>query len=75
MDSKKVLYVTTKNIDYIRNVKIIKMLKNKYSDVKILYSKRKNYYLRIVEVNLKLLVERKSKYDILFFGFFTSINI
>ncbi|MBR1540340.1 MAG: glycosyltransferase [Clostridia bacterium] len=45
------------------------MLKNNYTDIKILYSKKKNYYLRIAEVNLKLLFERKSKYDIIFFGF------
>jgi len=69
MENKKVLYVTTKNIDYIRNVQIIKMLKNKYKDVKVLYSKRKNYYLRIIEVNLKMILENKSKYDIIFVGF------
>lgn len=69
MKNKKVLYVTTKNIDYIRNVQIIKILKNKYSDVKIIYSKRKNYYLRIIEVNLKMIMEKKSRYDIICVGF------
>lgn len=69
MEDKKVLYVTTKNIDYIRNIQIINMLKKKYSNVEIIYSKRKNYYLRIIEVNLKLMIKNRKKYDIIFFGF------
>ena len=69
MENKKVLYVTTKNIDYIRNVQNIKMLKEEYSDVEVLYSKRKNYYLRIIEVNLKMMFKNKTKYDIFFIGF------
>ena len=69
MKNRNVLYVTTKNIDYIRNVQIINKLKKQYSNVKILYSKRKNYYLRILEVNFKLFLENRSNYDIICFGF------
>ena len=69
MENKKVLYITTKNIDYIRNIQIIKMLKEKYAEVEVIYSKRKNYYLRIIEVNLKMMLKNKTKYDIVFVGF------
>lgn len=69
MKNKKVLYVTTKNIDYIRNVQIIKKLQNEYDDLKIIYSKRKNYYLRIIEVNIKMMFEKRNKYDMIFAGF------
>ena len=53
MENKKVLYVTTKNINYIRNVQIINMLKKEYNNVEVIYSKNNNYYFRIIEVNLE----------------------
>ena len=69
MEDKKVLYVTTKNIDYIRNIQIVRLLKSMYKKVDIIYSKHKNYYLRIIDVNLKLMLTNRKKYDIIFFGF------
>ena len=69
VSEKKVVFVTTKNIDYIRNVQEIKLLKEKYSEVKLIYSKSKNYYIRILLANLKLLFLNKRKFDIIFIGF------
>lgn len=37
VSEKKVVFVTTKNIDYIRNVQEIKILKEKYSEVKLFH--------------------------------------
>ena len=73
--NKKVLFVTTKNIDYIRNVQEIKLLNEKYKEVKIIYSKSKNYYIRILVVNLKLFFLNKKKFDIIFIGFLPQLII
>ena len=59
----------TKNINYIRNVQEIKILKEKYNEVKIIYSKSKNYLIRILIVNLKMLILNKKYFDIIFIGF------
>ena len=74
-ENKKVLFVTTKNIDYIRNVQEIKLLNEKYKEVKIIYSKSKNYYIRILVVNLKLFFLNKKKFDIIFIGFLPQLII
>lgn len=73
MENKKVLYVTTKNINYIRNVQIINMLKKEYNNVEVIYSKNNNYYFRIIEVNFKLMLKNRKKYDIIFFRFFATV--
>lgn len=41
---KKVLFVTTKNIDYIRNVQEITFLKKYSGRLKVLYSDKKKLY-------------------------------
>ena len=73
MENKKVLYVTTKNINYIRNVQIINMVKKEYNNVEVIYSKNNNYYFRIIEVNFKLMLKNRKKYDIIFFRFFATV--
>ena len=47
---KKVLFVTTKNIDYIRNTQEIRILNENSASVDILYSEKKNYLFRILHV-------------------------
>ena len=74
-ENKKILFVTTKNIDYIRNVQEIKLLNEKYKEVKIIYSKSKNYYIRILVVNFKLFFLNKKKFDIIFIGFLPQLII
>lgn len=74
-DEKKVLFITTKNIDYIRNVQEIRLLKEKYKDVKIIYSKSKNYFIRILMVNFKILFLNKKYFDIIFIGFLPQLII
>lgn len=69
VENKKVLFVTTKNIDYIRNSQELKIL-NKYAAcVETLYSKKKNNPLRIVEIWLRLHKKRVEWADIVFIGF------
>ncbi len=65
---KKVLFITTKNIDYIRNIQEIRILKNESASVDIIYSGKKSYIERIIEIWWKLLFLNKN-YDVIFIGF------
>lgn len=65
---KRVVFVTTKNIDYIRNTQEIRFLERYAAQLKLVYSKKKNYIVRILEVWWKLLVLGRG-YDVIFFGF------
>ena len=69
VDGMRVLFVTTKNIDYIRNTQEIKMLENEAHTVKKVYSDRKNYIGRIIEIWFKLLTCKSSDFDCVFIGF------
>ena len=66
--NKSVVFVTTKNIDYIRNVQEIRFLKGCADQLDVICSDRKNYVLRILEVWWKLLCLGR-EYDVAFFGF------
>ena len=52
---KKVLYIATKNADYIRIVQEIKLLKENASHVQCIVSKNKSYIKRILHVYKELL--------------------
>ncbi len=65
---KRVVFVTTKNIDYIRNVQEIRFLERHAGKLKLVYSDQKNYALRVLMVWWKLLVLGRD-YDVVFFGF------
>lgn len=70
LKDKKVLFVATKNCDYIRNsqeIKIIKKYAEKYS---VVCFNDKLYIARIIKVYFSLLVKLiKEKYDVIFVGF------
>lgn len=66
---KKVLFITTKNIDYLRNVQEINLLKEKEYDVDLLYSKGKGYAKRILEIYVKILFKQMKKYEFILIGF------
>lgn len=65
---KRVLFVTTKNIDYIRNTQEISFLEKYAGRLRLIYSNHKNYVIRILEVWWKLLASGWG-YDVVFFGF------
>ena len=65
---KRVVFVTTKNIDYIRNVQEIRFLEDYAGKLKLIYSGRRNYMVRILEVWWKLFI-LGGRYDVVFFGF------
>lgn len=65
---KRVVFVTTKNIDYIRNVQELRFLKGHAGRLKVVCSARKNYAIRILDVWRKLLCLGRGC-DVVFFGF------
>lgn len=67
--SKKVLFITSKQIEYIRNVQEIDILKQNASEVKIIGSSSKNYFIRLISTYFKLLFTRKKSFDYIFIGF------
>ncbi len=69
ISGKKVLFITTKNIDYIRNVQEIKILKENAKNVDILYSSQKNNILRIVSVLFQVYTKKINDIDVIFLGF------
>lgn len=66
---KKVLFITTKNIDYIRNSQEVELLQSVAGSVTLLYSRKKNYPFRMMELYLRLLFMSLKKYDVIFIGF------
>ncbi|MDE6053511.1 MAG: glycosyltransferase [Lachnospiraceae bacterium] len=65
---KRVLFVTTKNIDYIRNVQELNFLKQNAAWLKVIYSDKRSYIARIFEVWWKLMVSGRN-FDVVFLGF------
>lgn len=69
VSNKKVLFITTKNIDYIRNAQEIRILNEVASDVDVICSDRKNYVLRVFSVWNMIKRNRVQRADIVFLGF------
>lgn len=66
---KNVLFITTKNISYIRNLQEIEMLENHASNHTIIGSDSRNYFLRLIKVYYLLLTTGLSGYDTIWVGF------
>ncbi len=65
----KALFVTTKNLDYLRNVQEIDLLKEKYAQVDVVGSSKNKYWKRLITVYIKLLAIDASDYEEVFVGF------
>lgn len=66
---KNVLFITTKNIDYLRNTQEIRELKSRARRVEVVASAKKSYPLRLLKVYGRLLTLSCRKYDLIFVGF------
>jgi glycosyltransferase involved in cell wall biosynthesis len=66
---KKVLFITTKNIDYIRNTQEIEDIKGSAQSVKILGYKDKGYITRLIKIYYRLLTMPLISFDLIFVGF------
>ena len=66
---KKVLFITTKNLDYLRNTQEIRLLKEQADQVAVIGTKDSSYPLRLLKVFFKLLFTSCKSYDAVFVGF------
>ena len=66
---KGVLFVTTKNLDYLRNVQEIRLLSEKYDNTDVIGSGSGSYPVRLLAVYTKLLFRDLKGYDKIFVGF------
>ena len=69
LKNKKILFITTKNLDYLRNTQEIRQLKEKTDFLSVIGSKDKSYPKRLLKVYWKLLRTSCQKYDWIFVGF------
>lgn len=69
LTGKKVLYVATTYLDYIRVKQELKLLNQLADSVKVIVSQKKSYFTRLLYVYFKLLWCRKKDYDVVFLGF------
>ena len=66
---ERVLFITTKNLDYLRNTQEINLLKKQGKEVLILGSYDRSYIKRLCYVYWKLLLLSRKKFDFVFVGF------
>lgn len=69
LQNKKILFITTREPDYIRNVQEIRLAQGLSNQYTILASSAENYFLRILSVYLQLLFTNPRNYDVVFVGF------
>ncbi len=66
---KKVLFVSTKNLDYLRNTQEISLLRENAAQVTVIASPDKSYPKRLLKIYCSLLKTRMKDYDLSFVGF------
>lgn len=69
LKGRKVLFITTKNIDYIRNVQEIGIIKENAELSYEIYSNQKSYLKRIIDVWMQLLQYNIDNVDVIYIGF------
>ena len=52
LKNKKVLFITTKNLDYLRNTQELRLLREQAAQVSVIGVKDKSYPLRLIKVFL-----------------------
>lgn len=67
--NKKVVFITTKNIDYIRNTQEINMLRNVCTKLEVIGAEDKGYFNRLRKVYGHILKTKFADYDSVFIGF------
>lgn len=69
IQDKKVLFITTKNLDYIRNTQELTLINEHAQSYEVIGSTKKSYPARLLYVYWKLLTTNCSHYDTVFIGF------
>ena len=69
LKGKKVLFISTKNLDYLRNTQEIRLLAEQASQLDVIAFPDKSYPLRLLKVFWKLLLTGCRQYQAVFVGF------
>lgn len=69
ISGKKIVFISSKNLDYLRNVQEINLLKKNAASVDVIGSEKKSYIKRILEVYYKIFRYDFSRVDVVFVGF------
>lgn len=69
LQGKRILFITTKNLDYIRNVQEINLIKLHAKQYTIIGSHHSSYFIRLFHVYTALFFTKMSSYDTVFVGF------
>ena len=68
-ERKRVLFVTTKNPDYIRVTQELRLLRDRGLSARVICSASRHYWLRILQVYWKLLFVSQGEYEFVFLAF------
>ena len=69
LNNKNVLFITTKNLDYIRNSQELRLIRSQAASLEVIGSYKASYPKRLLAVYGKLVRTRAAKYDLIFVGF------
>lgn len=69
IQNKKILFITTKNLSYIRNVQEINLINLHAESYHIIGSSHKSYLVRLIKVYWALLTTSLKDFDIVWIGF------
>ncbi len=69
LNNKNVLFITTKNLDYIRNSQELRLVRSQAASLEVIGSYKASYPKRLLAVYGKLVRTRAAKYDLIFVGF------
>lgn len=69
LKDKRVLFITTKNLDYIRNTQEINLIKENSKSYEIIGSMKKSYIKRLIHVYWSILTKSTKNFDVIFVGF------
>ena len=72
---KRILYIATKNSDYLRLQQEIRLVQKYAAESDIIVSRKKSYFKRLAYVYSKLLITSVKKYDVIFIGFMAQMII
>lgn len=67
--AEKALFITTKNLDYLRNTQEIRLLREAGYEVRVIGSAKKSYPGRLLSVYREVLFSSSGGYDVVFVGF------
>lgn len=69
LSNQTVLFITTKNLDYLRNTQEINLLRGHAAHVDVIGSKKSSYLFRLISVYRRLATTSFKRYNVVFIGF------